>query len=251
MFRTLNADILNEIANNPTVRPFLGGTEPLELSSIVGNPVNFCFLTNDKLGGHILLNKGNGIYEVHTLSLPKSRGKTMLRLMQDARAFMFLNTDCIELQTIIPDGQASTNVWAHIAGFEKDYWRDNCFNYNGMLGGATYMSLVYKDWILKDKENLKAGKLFHTALDIHEALDHSEDPVHDAWAGSVVRASRGGNLTKAISYYNQWAARCGYAPATILSLFPFTVSMGSVILQLGTDGSMYGFKKGSEFTIVL
>jgi hypothetical protein len=53
MFRTLNATVFNTIANDPGIRPYLGGTETLDLTTTVENPANFCFLNDNKTGGHI------------------------------------------------------------------------------------------------------------------------------------------------------------------------------------------------------
>lgn len=240
MFRILNATVFNSIANDPDIRPYLGGTEALDLTNVIANPNNYCFLTDNKNGAHLLINKGNGVYEVHTISLPEARGKTMLRLMKEARAFMFLQTDAVELQTFVPDGQLSTLLWADLAGFRKDYWRDNSFN--GDTGG-TYMSLAYKDWVLKDKDNLKIGKAFHDQIEKFELLTHEDDAVHDAWAGATVRSRA---LPKAISYYNQYAARTGYQTLSILSFFPYTVDLGNAVIQQNADNSISVLKVNNE-----
>jgi hypothetical protein len=249
MFRTLNATIFNTIANNPDIRPYLGGTQTLDLTSAVENPVNFCFLNDDKTGGHICTSMGNGVYDVHTLSLPEARGKNMLKLMQDCRAFMFLQTDCIELQTFVPDEAPQVNLWADLAGFRKEYWRPSCFNFKSKMIGGTFYSMTYRDWVVKDRANLKAGKVFHDQLEQLELKDHPDDEVHDSWAGAVVRAI-GGNLGKAISYYNQWSARCSLTQFSILSFSPITVQMGSSILQL-SNRIIYVLDKEIELSIDL
>lgn len=245
MFRTLNATVFNSISNDPDIRPYLGGTETLDLTLTIENPDNFCFLNDDKTGGHICVNKGNGVYEVHTMSLPEARGRNMLKLMRDCRAFMFLQTDCIELQTFVPDEAPQVDLWAKLTGFRKEYHRENCFNFNGKLIGGTYYSLTYRDWVVVDSANAKSGKLLHDQLEKWELKNHPEDEVHDSWAGAVVRAV-GGNLGKAISYYNQGAARCGYAPLNILSFAPVVVQMGTSILQLTADLSISVLKVNSE-----
>ena len=106
MRRTFDAAELNRIASHPDVRPWIGYTEgdAIDLSNVVENPANFCFLTDRGLGGYILVNKGNGLYEAHTLAMPADRGKPMLRLMREGFAFMFLATDCLTVTTLVPDG---------------------------------------------------------------------------------------------------------------------------------------------------
>lgn len=245
MFRTLNATIFNTIGNDPDIRPYLGGTQTLDLASIIENPANFCFLNDSKTGGHLVVNQGNGVYEVHTMSLPEARGRNMLKLMQDCRGFMFLQTDCIELQTFVPDEAPNVNLWADLAGFRKEYHRDNCFDFNGKMIGGTYYSMTYRDWVINDRANAKSGKQFHDQLKYLELKDHPEDEVHDSWAGAVVRAV-GGNLGKAISYYNVWAARCCYQPLNILSFTPVVISMAGSVMQLKADLSITVLKVNSE-----
>ena len=243
MFRTLQSREVDAIANHPSVRPFLGGTEPLNLANIVGNIYNFCFLNDEQTGCHLLINKQNGIYEVHTLSLPTARGKSMLNLMKDARAFMFLESDALELNTFVPDEQPATLLWAKLAGFRENFRREKCFNYNGKMIGGTYFSLSYQDWVLKDKENLKTGNAFHSQIEKFELLTHDDDAIHDAWAGAVCRSK---NLPKAIAYYNQWAARTGFAALNIVSYFPYVVDFGSAFLQLNADQSLSVLKVNNE-----
>jgi hypothetical protein len=161
------------------------------------------------------------------------------------RAFMFLQTDCIELQTFVPDEAPHVNLWADLAGFRKEYHRQDCFNFNGKLIGGTYYSMTYRDWVVNDRANAKSGKQFHDQLEKWELKDHPEDEVHDSWAGAVVRAV-GGNLGKAISYYNMWAARCGYVPLSILSFAPIVIDMKTAVLQLNADLSINILKVNSE-----
>lgn len=227
MIRTLNSESLNKIANNLEVRPYLGGIGKLDLTEIVSNPFNFCFMTDTQTGAHIFINKGSGFYETHTLSLPEARGREMLRLMQDARTFMFLNTDCAELSTFVPEDQTATYLWAIKAGFRELFKRENCFNLNGKQVGGSYLNLTYDDWVLKDKLNLKVGNSFknHLKLDNQNLSDA-------AWAGATVRGCIAGTASKVISYYNKWTLRTALAPIRIVSLTPFVIDMFEAVLQL-------------------
>ncbi len=232
MLRTLNYKIFNEIANHKEVRPFLGGKGFLDLKSIVENLNNFCFVTDEENGGYIVINKGTGSYEVHTFSYPCARGKTMFKLMRQARAFMFLRTDCIELQTYVPEGLTNINLWASNSGFREDFKRENCFDLDGTKVGLTYYSMSYEDWVLKDIDNKIEGQNFHTVIE----ANHEDDDVHDYWAGATYRAVKNFNYIKAISFYNKWANRTGYAPISVVSVQPLVVNIESHILALnGTD----------------
>lgn len=227
MIRTLSAEALNKIANNVEVRPYLGGIGELDLSEIISNLFNFCFMTDTQTGAHIFINKGNGFYETHTLSLPEARGREMLRLMQDARTFMFLNTDCVELSTFVPEGQSATFLWAIKAGFRELFKRENCFNLNGRQVGGSYLSLNYEDWVLKDKANLKVGNNFNINLNLDN--QHLTDT---AWTGATLRGCAFGTASKVVSYYNKWALRIAVAPIRIVSLTPFVIDMFEIVLQL-------------------
>lgn len=232
MLRTLNSKAYNKIANDSQVRPFLGGKGELDLTNIVSNTSNFCFMTNCQKGAHLLLNKGNGFYETHTLSLPEARGRAMYKLMQDARAFMFLNTDCVELSTFVPDGQKATFLWAIKSGFRELFKHNDCFNFNGNQVGGSFFSQTYEDWVLKDKKNLVVGQVFHEGLHKLDLASHKEDAVHEAWAGATVRGCFAGTALKVVSYYNKWACRTGYLPARIVSLVPLVIDIGEAVLQL-------------------
>ena len=200
-------------------------------------------MTEDKNGGYIVIGKGDGIYEVHSLSLPTNRGTAMHKLMKDARSFMFLETDCVELQTFVPENQPHVFLWANLTGFREDFKREKCFNFNDKLVSGTYFSLSYRDWVLKDRENLKIGKLFYSQIEKFELLTHEDDAVHDAWAGATCRSK---NLPKAISYYNQWAIRTGYMPLRIVTMVPTVLDMGNAFLQRNADNSLSVLKVNGQ-----
>lgn len=232
MLRTLDAKIINDLANHPEVRPFLGGSGFLDLTSFVENIKNFCLMSDTKDGAYLLINKDNGIYEVHTLSYPGARGKIMFKLMHQARAFMFIITDCVELNTYVPDGLSNVNSWTINAGFHEDFKRENCFDLNGKNVGLTYYSMSYENWVLKDIENLKEGQNFHALIE----ASHKEDSIHDYWVGATIRSIKALNYVKGISFYNKWSIRTGYEPILPLAYQPMTVDIGTHILQLNADG---------------
>lgn len=232
MIRTLDTKILNDIANHPKVRPFLGGKGLLDLTAVIENIKNFCLTSDTKDGAYIFVNKENGIYEVHTLSYPKARGKVMFQLMRQARAFMFTVTDCIELNTYVPKDLSNVSQWTLNAGFREDFKRENCFNLDGKNVGLTYYSLTYEDWVLKDIDNLKEGQDFHKLIE----ATHDEDAIHDYWFGATIRTVKALNYVKGISYYNKIAHRIGYEPILPIAYQPFLVDIGTHIIQLNVDG---------------
>lgn len=235
MKRTLNPAPFNVIANDPTVRPWLGfGTGALDLSGIVDNPENVCFLTDNEDGGYVLTKLQSGLYQAHTLALQIARGRPMLQCMRDGFATMFLSTDAIEIVTMVPDGNDAGDRWAAVAGFREVFRRERFFDLNGETVGGSFRSMHYNDWVMKDARNERLGEAFHDQL--ARARDgghsHAKDVAHDRWVGATYQAALNGNLIKGINLYNRWAVQAGYQLSRIISVNPPVVDIGDAIVQL-------------------
>ncbi len=72
--RCFDAAMINEIVNNPTVRPTCGGdiTQPLDLTDALRNEKNLFFI--GEYGGFIFMWSAPGVYEIHAMVLPEGRG---------------------------------------------------------------------------------------------------------------------------------------------------------------------------------
>jgi hypothetical protein len=237
VLRTLSAEKFNIIANDPEVRPWLGipgeATAPVDLSAIVGNPDNFCFLTQEQDGGYVLIKHGPGQYVAHTLSLPPARGRPMLKTMRDGFATMFMATDAMEIVTMIPDGNAAADKWAGIAGFREMFRRELFFPLMGEMVGGSFRSLLYADWAAREKNNVVLGELVHERMHgAGVAVSHAPDRVHDAWVGATMGCAIEGNATKGVVLYNRYAAQAGYAPLKLIGTNPPLVDTGQCIIQL-------------------
>lgn len=237
MKRSLNAKPFNLIAMEPSVRPWLGyGLEDIDLTPLVENPNNVCFLTENEDGGYILVKLRPGLYSAHTLALPSARGRAMLNCMRDGFATMFTATDAVEIVTMVPDGNEAGSRWADVAGFRETFRREAFFPLMDETVGASFRSLRYEDWVLKDPRHGKLGELFHERLDEARgeagAHTHPDDPVHDRWVGATLSSAIEGNLPKAIEFYNRWAAQSGYEQSRIISVNPPVVDIGDGIVQL-------------------
>ncbi len=66
--RTLDAAFLNEVANDPEVRPFLGRSGALDLAPLISDPNNYCFVCDQ--GGFVGIKLQPGLYELHTIFRP-------------------------------------------------------------------------------------------------------------------------------------------------------------------------------------
>ena len=240
MRRVLDATEFNRIAAHPDVKPWIGYADgdDVDLSHLVENPANVCFLTDRGLGGYILVNKGHGIYEAHTLAMPTDRGKPMLRLMREGFAFMFLVTDCVTVTTLVPDGSFQAASWAKLAGFRFSFRREAFFRLDGKLVGGTFMALSHEDWVFCAPNLINRGEAFHDMMETKRPHgSHADDPIHDRWVGATILAIEAGNLIKAITLYNRWAVIAGYVPATIITTNPPLVDIGDAVIQL-IDGRM-------------
>lgn len=235
MIRTLDPEPFNRIFNDPEIRPWMGyGTEPRDLTPVVRDTANFCFLTPCSQGGYIVARLADGLYVAHTLALPAARGKPMLRLMDDGFRYMFTATDAEEIVTTCPDGNAMGARWADRAGFVETHRRENAFPLGDQLVGASYRSLLYRDWVVRDRLNIGLGEMFHERLHAENPalVAHPEDKVHDAWVGATLAGCGEGNIVKSIRLFNRWAVQTGYMPAAILSERPPVIDTGDAIMTM-------------------
>ena len=236
MIRTLHARRFNEIASNPVVRPWLGGTQPIDLTETIANPENFAFLTDEGNGGYIYHKVGIGLYSVHTLSLPEGRTRQMLEARTASLREMFIKSDAVQIDTIVPAGNRGADIWASHAGFREVFTREKAFDLMGEMVDVSYRSLNYIDWAIRDRANREEGRVFHKA--IHELTpdDHGDDPVHDGMVGATLEGCINGNIEKAITFYNRWAVHAGYQTISVVTARPLVVDIGTCLIQYDVDG---------------
>lgn len=234
MIRTLSAEAFQKIAEHEMVAPWVGYLRP----DIIQNPANICLLTDAGDGGYVLVNHQPGLYEAHTLALSSARGKPMHNLMREGFRFLFIETDCVEVTTMVPDGNRAASRWTQLAGFREVFRRNDAFTYpSGECVGAIYYSLRYEDWVLMDDANLKLGREFHTYLESIRTHSHPDDDTHDAFVGAAFAGCMAGNPFKAIGLFNRWAAQAGYMKAQVLSATPLLVDIGDAVIEL-RDGKL-------------
>lgn len=230
MIRTLDATALNRIANDDSVRPFIGDGGPVDLTPLVSDPLNVALTTEDGDGGYILHKLAPGLYEAHSLALPSARGRPMVRLMREGFRYLFTATDALEVVTKVPATNEAADGLARIAGFREVFRRHGAW----VDGSAiSYRSLGYLDWALSDARCLREGREFHDVL--HAATghyNHPEDDAHDHMVGVTMLGVRAGNHIKAIGLYNRWAVFAGYAPVRIVSETPLVIDVIDAIVEL-------------------
>lgn len=239
--RTLDPSFLNEVANHAEVRPWLGGDgAQVDLTPLVSNPNNFAFVGDH--GGFIAHKQGDGVYEVHSLFRPEGRGEHVLEAAREAQRFMFAATDCTELRTKCPDGNAAALGLCRAGGFQSLFRRERFWPHDGQLVGASFHNLTIQRWIARDDEVVALGHWFHEKLTTtkvdsgSERVIHEDDEVHDRYVGASVLMIKSGNPRKAVWSYNRWAAFAGYAPIKLLSDAPVLIDVvDAVISPKGDD----------------
>lgn len=233
--RSMDGVRWNEIANHESVRPFLGGDGPLELSAIVEAPTNFAFATPN--GGYILWALGSGRYDVHSLFLPDGRGEEARRAMQQVETFMFSRTDCTEGRTTIAEDNRAAKALALDGGFEKRFELQRMPWSEGVTKRAEFFALTLERWALTAEQTRRVGQWFHDCLscvkgETGSTLEiHEDEFVHTRMAGAAALLIHGGQVEKAVAFYNMWALATHYQPITLLSKRPAVIDVGDAIIQ--------------------
>jgi hypothetical protein len=251
--RTMNADLLNEVANHPDVRPFLGAAElgTLDLTDLVENPRNVALVGD--AGGFVYQQLMPGVYELHTLFLPEARGKALMAAARESFRFMFTRTDCLEILTKCPDDNGGARFASSALGFRERFRREAAWE---TLAGISYRVFSVDDWFVRDPECLAAGQEFHAMVEAaKEAATallpegaalfpvHPEDATHDRAAGAACLMAKAGLTTKGAAFYNRWAIFAGYA--TIAAISETLIDIQDAIIEV-RDGHMEVLKCRSE-----
>lgn len=232
--RTMEHEFLEAIANDPDVRPWMGGdlTKRVELEDIISRPGNYAFVNDE--GGFVVHLLAPGLYECHTIFKPGGvdvRG--MLRLLWEAQEFMFIETDCDNICTRVASDNPRADALAQHAHFTEQYTRK----------GMSYRNLSLDAWAEACSTRLLAeGAWFHDriatakkAAGVAEPL-HDEDPAHDVRVGLSSLMVKAGNVAKGVDIYNRWAVQMGYAPTTVLWGQPVVLHTGDAVVAVRNGG---------------
>jgi hypothetical protein len=115
-----DAAFLNRVVNDATV--FRGATlgiltDPVDMTPLLADERNL-FLANEH-GGFLLIDKGSGIYEIHTQFLPEGRGKSAIVAGRDAMKYMFSETPARALMTFCPLDNPQSAFLARACGMKR------------------------------------------------------------------------------------------------------------------------------------
>lgn len=230
MRRTLDGAFLTLIANNPCVRPWLGGSGPIDrLNALAADPANV--VLEGESGGFVCEKLDAGLYEAHSIFLPASREAP--KLAQEGFRYLFTATDCLEVVTKVPANNRRAHGLARWCGFQETFKRA------GVWDGCdlSYRSLAFDRWKARDPELPSHGEWFHALLEAAKRAQgsqlpiHADDEAHGRAVGAAVLMIRAGNAAKAVWTYNRWAAFAGYAKIQMISQNPVLLDVGDAIVD--------------------
>lgn len=115
MFRTFDAAFLNIVANHPEVRPWLGGEGVADLSEQTADTDNV--VLQGEAGGFGFFRVAPGLYDLHALFLPSAWGQEPRKMIGEALAYLFAETDCEVVLMSAPTANRRIASFAHACGF--------------------------------------------------------------------------------------------------------------------------------------
>jgi hypothetical protein len=237
--RVFDATEINPIVNHPEVFPRVAewGSNPIDLAALIADHRNVMLMG---IGGGIFFHFLDiGLYEAHTAFLPEHHGLETLDFARDAITWMMTNTDCIELVTKVPVFNRPAMTFTLAAGLTFDFERQDAWNGPDGRCGVRYYSMSYQRWAANAAGLVDIGAKFHVKLHAECSGDeHPDDLAHDQHVGAAIAAAMGGQVDKAIVFYNRWGARAGYAPIRLASRpgEPAIINIGTALIYVGADG---------------
>jgi hypothetical protein len=239
--RHFTSERVNEIFNNPSILPFLGGEHKgyLDLSNAVKNTDNV-FLVGEN-GCVFFLKLQEGLYDFHTAVLPEGRGQWMLDGSIEAFDYMFTKTDAFELLTQCPEGNLASKAGARAVGCTYQFTTRPVWLMQGKLVPVEIWSIVIQNWVKLSKSIEKSGIWYHNILEeqykeLNKKIEiHEEDSVHNKYVGATVEMIRSGFIAKALAFYNRFAVLARYVPIKVLSLNPLVIDIQESVIQVNND----------------
>ena len=209
--RTFDAERLNAILNHSEVRRWVAdGTKPLDMSNMVRDERNVVLMGEHGAGVFGYLQPG--IYELHSQVLPEGRGPWVDAFGRECLKWIFANTAAFEVVTRVPKGYLAAKTLALRHGFRLEFTRHGECALHGQMLDVSIYSLSIANWVHACPDLEDIGRRFHAVL--HEAADdagitepaHADDPNHNSYVGATVLMGLGGQILKALLWYNRWAA---------------------------------------------
>lgn len=241
--RTMDATVLNAVANEPAVRQAMaGGAHVIDLGPFLADPDNLAFA--DERGGFWLQRLDAARYELHTLFAPDQRGSAVLRHAADVIRAVFVQTSCLEIVTRVPGNLKGADFMARRAGFREVWTLPEAWEGPDGRVSLRMFSLTLDEWMQRDPSLIAEGEKFHALLDEASAAAGQPPTVHPRDNGEHERAvgmaclmAKAGNHDKAVWSYGRWAHLACFRPLQALTLNPPVYHAGNAIVQF-VGGSM-------------
>lgn len=131
MKRAETPDFLESIANDPRVRPYIGGAGECRAGSTWRNSIGLEWDT----GGIVFMHEGDGVYDAHLLFLPGTWG--VVGKCLKALQYLFTRTNARKLQVKYPTGYARVTRIVRAVGMKHLKDED----------GYSHYALSALDWI--------------------------------------------------------------------------------------------------------
>lgn len=243
--RHFNADTLNRVVNHPEVHPWVRGKfkGTLDLTPVLKDSGRHICLMGEH-GGCLFTMHQPGLYEVHTQVLPEGRGKWTLRMVNEALRWMFTRTDAIELFTRVPKGNVGALALVKAIRGTFEFTRPNGWWIEDHAVDADIYTLKYSDWARHAPALKEKGVWFHHRLEeeyrkLHvRKPQHADDLVHDQYVGCCVETIMGGQVHKAVIFYNRWASMAGYGEVRVVTVNPVVIDIQDALIMV-RDNDMW------------
>lgn len=223
--REFSAERINYILNDPDVRPWVAPTSAgtIDVSVAVNNRANILLMGEH--GGCLLVSLVPGVYEVHTQVLRSGRGQWTADFLETAKHWMFTKTDCFEVLTRVPHGHVRAKMATLAAHMRHAFTRPEG-SFRDRTVPVDVYSLTIQDWAETAKRLVEHGQWLHSFF--HEHADrlgittplHDDDENHNRYAGAALDMAVGGQIRKAVIFYNRWALASRHAPIQLVSENP-------------------------------
>lgn len=233
--RHTDATLLNQIANDDSVRPWICGQieGKLDLTALVSDPNNYLLMGEH--GGVFYHCLQPGLYEAHTQVLPEGRGRWTVAMVKKSLHWMFTKTDAVELLTRVPEGNTPALALTKRIGGEFEFTRPAGWFMNGRLVPTDIYSLNIQRW-MRDADGLEIrgrwvdNKIKKELRRQDKTVTFIHDQSHDRYAGAAFDMILSGQIGKGMALYNRWASVAGYASAKVISAAPLTIDFRGVML---------------------
>lgn len=222
--RTFDAAKINEIANLPDIRPWIGGgDDPLDLAPLVLDPNNYTFV--NAVGGFLLIPIFPGTYEAHVVFAREPKTfKFVLQLARKVLEYMFVETEAFEIYAKVVTTNTGADALCNHLRFQEQWFMERMWKGET---GISYRKLDLDRWTQACSSLVGEGEAFHRELG-REAQD-----TQNRVSGLAMKMIKAGNVSKGTSYFNRFmAAVSASARMETLSLNPTTIRLGTSLFEV-------------------